>query len=155
MTKRKTRKTSAKTHRKAPVKTNRARSRKARENANGWEIVPFVLAVIIAIVVIIQSMDAVEKEMDVRQMGKLSFRAHPAAECNADGAMLREIRAKERAVARSISLLEEAQHQFDWDCSTDSHGSLCTHAKTNLEHVHSLVQQELAELKDAREESCL
>src|SRR3989344_2446655 len=82
-------------------------------------------------------------------------RALAAGGCGNDGGTMREIRGKERAVERSIGLLTEAQEQLDWDCGMDPRGSICTHAKANLEKVTDLVLQEQRELDEAMVESCL
>lgn len=138
-------------------KTPRARNhhRKADTNSCGWEIVPFLVAVIVAIVVIIQSIDPVLNDIKVYRNEK-AVRMHMAAgDCAMDGGTLREVRGKERAVERSIALLTDAQSQLDWDCSTDSRGSLCVHAKVNLEKVTDLVLKGQRELDQARIESCM
>lgn len=137
-------------------KVKHARSRrKADTNSYGWEIVPFLVAVIVAIVVIIQSIDPVLNDMKMYRDGRTARMHMAAGDCASDGGTMREIRGKERAVDRSIDLLTEAQSQLDWDCSIDARGSLCTHAKANLEKVTDLVLQEQRELDQARVESCM
>jgi len=143
------------TKRVSKVKHVRSRRRKEEANSYGWEIVPFLVAVIVAIVVIVQSIDPVLNDMKIYRDGRAARMHMAAGDCANDGGTFREIRGKERAVERSIGLLTEAQEQLDWDCGMDPRGSICTHAKANLEKVTDLVLQEQRELDQARVESCL
>ncbi len=156
MVKHTAKKHSRKAHAKRTHKVKHVRSHRRKDtNSYGWEIVPFLVAVIVAIVVIVQSIDPVLSDMKAYRDGR-AIRMHMAAgDCAADGGTLREIRGKERAVDRSIDLLTEAQGQLDWDCGMDAGGSLCAHAKANLEKVTNLVLKEQRELDQARVESCM
>ena len=135
--------------------TKRKRSRRMNEaqGASGWEIIPFVIAVIIAIIVIVESIDSATDTLP--RPTETALRTHMTAGCEVSGVALREIRGSERGVERGMALLEEAQHQIDWDCSTDPHGSLCSHAKVNLQKVNMLLQEEIISLQKARIEACL
>lgn len=157
MTKKRTSKTVPRKSSTAKSKTMRrthGKRRVVQEGASGWEIVPFVIAVIVAIVVIVQSIDSATETFP-RLGGATALRTHMTAGCEVTGAALREIRGSERGVERSMALLEEAQHQVDWDCSSDPRGSLCTNAKENLQRVSLLVQEEQHNLEQVRIEACL
>jgi len=150
MTKRKHAKQSSKKHKAVHTKK---RTHK-RESVSGWEIVPFVVAVVVAIVVILQSVDsAKESRNGGDDMG--AIRTHMAAGCDIEGGKLREVRGRERALARSIELLAEAQYQYDWDCSSEPNGILCAHARDNLQKVSILLQEQSIELEKTRMEACL
>ncbi|HLC75729.1 MAG TPA: hypothetical protein VJB82_01230 [Candidatus Peribacterales bacterium] len=123
------------------------------EGASGWEIVPFVIAVVVAIVVIVQSIDSATESLP--RSGGAALRTHLSAGCDVSGAALRKIRGSERGVERGMALLEDTQHQVDWDCSTDPHGRLCNKAKENLQEVNILVQEEINNLEQVRIEACL
>lgn len=180
-TKKRTTKTRSTSKRKATRKTvarrtctrKRTCKRTSRKNqtneAYGWEILPFVVAVIVAFIVVIQSMSSVQSELTfsptggrgrtMAPSGTMHFAApqyHGASDgCVVDGATHRQIQAAERALARGLDLLQDAQLTQDWDCSTDPRGTLCKSAKANLEHMQSVVQDLSGEYQEVQIGACL
>ena len=151
-------------------RTCKRRTKKNQVNeAYGWEILPFVVAVIVAFIVVIQSMSSVQSELTFEPTGgrgrtmapgsTMHFAApsyHGVSDgCVIDGATHRQIQAAERALARGLDLLQDAELTHDWDCTTDPRGTLCKSAKDNLEHMQNVVQDLSGEYQKVQIEACL
>lgn len=143
------------TKKKVLLKSRAMRKHKNKAEGYGWEVIPFAIAILVSVVVIVQSMGAA-RDMPIQPRNNLEITTmHSAAPCNPTGAPLVELRVSERAYNRTLELLEDAQIQYDWDCSVDAQGKLCSNAKENLQRVNDLLGDQSEEFQAKRIEACL
>ena len=94
------RKTCAKKTRKS---TTKKRVTRKSSNQFDWEIVPFVIAVVVAIIVVMQSMQSAEYFKNGGNSESLQGPLyHMAGGCVVDEGTVRRIRASERGISRAI-----------------------------------------------------
>ena len=143
--------------------TNKKPRRTKKVNAlrtNTWELVPFVVAVIIAIIVVAQSMESAQRER-IKNGSSLKLMeggtpTHMAAEdCELVGAPLRELKSSERALQRTMQSLDEAETLYQWECSTQANDPECMNAKRSLRRENRLVKQKIQETQLMRIQACL
>jgi len=139
-----------------PVRTIRRKTHTQKIAANyGWEIVPFVVAVVVAIVVVAQSMQSARQ---LNEGGAFTIRptvTHMAGGCEIEGAILIEVRSAERALRRALENLEDSEEFYNWECSVDPQGDKCITAKKDVRRDDRIVRTKIEEIQVLRMAACL
>ena len=118
-------------------------------------MVPFVVAVIVAIVVVMQSVDSAQDQRGANTFSILPAPRHMAADCMLDGATLRGILSAERGAERARLHLESAQDLLSWDCTIDPQSATCEEARTARSKAEDILRVKLQEIQALTVEACI
>ena len=133
----------------------KTRTQKVAENY-GWEIVPFVVAVVVAIVVVAQSIQSAKQlSNDGSTFTVRPTVTHMAGGCEVEDSLLREVRSVERALQRALENLEKSEQVYDSKCSADPQSDCCIKAKQNVRRDDRLVRTKIEEIQVLRMSACL